>query len=226
MGQRFTTKSPCASITMRLVSNGVTGSAMSMNRRGISAAQLAREYGVSLNEFADDVVNLLDQLDESQVSADKAERCRESCAAVWTAMVAALEASSLSATEREHLTPLLLDVLLPYWRKHCADEPDIQALLTERAAHYLQHRDPSSQIKTAANLVNGLMLRLGITPTLQVSMGKSLTALFAHRMLGDIHRINDVRARFGIELPLVAALAALVQVTMNYDPVLRILRLV
>lgn len=197
-----------------------------MNRRGISAAQLAREYGVSLNEFADDVVNLLAQLEPSEVMADAAERCRESCAAVWSAMVAALDSSSLSREERERLTPLLLDVLLPFWKKHCADETDIPALLSERAAHYLQHRDPVSHIKTAANLVNSLMYRLGVAPMTQISLGKSLTALFAHRMLGDTHRINEVRARFGIELPVVAALTAIVQVTMSYEPVLRILRLV
>ena len=199
---------------------------MPMNRRGISAAQLARDYAVSLNEFADDVVNLLNQLDESQVSADAAERCRESCAAVWGAMVVALEASSLSTEEREQLTPMLLNVLQPYWKKHCADEVDIPALLSARAAVYLQQRDSASHIKTAANIVNGLMLKLGVAPPVQVSLGRSLTALFAHRMLGDIQHINDVRARFGIELPLVAALSALVQVTMNYEPVLRMLRLV
>jgi hypothetical protein len=140
-------------------------------------------------------------------------------------MVAALDASSLSKDEREHLTPMLLAVLLPFWKKHCPDEPDMPALLAERTSHYLQHRDSSSQIKTATNLVNGLMNRLGIAPTTQISLGRSLTALFAHRMLGDTHRINEVRARFGIELPLVAALAAIVQVTMTYEPVLRMLRL-
>jgi hypothetical protein len=181
---------------------------------------------VSLNEFADDVVNLLAQLDASEVSANANERCRESCGAVWAAMVAALEASALRKEEREQLTPLLLDVLLPFWKKHCADEPDIQRLLTARASHYLEHRDPVSQIRTAATLVNGLMHRLGVSPAAQAALGRSLTALFAHRMLGDIHRINDVRARFGIELPVAAALTAIVQVTMNYEPVLRILRIV
>jgi hypothetical protein len=212
--------------TMRLIEREQQVRTMPMNRRGISATQLAREYGVRLNEFADDVVNLLAQLDPSEVTAEPAERCRESCAAVWTAMVAALEASSLSAAEREQITPMLLEVLLPFWRKHCADEPDITALLAKRAAHYLERRDPASQIKTAANLVNGLMLRLGIAQSTQVELGETLAALFAHRMLGDIHRINDVRARFGIELPVVAALAAIVQVTMNYHPVLKLLRLV
>ena len=197
-----------------------------MNRRGLSAAQLAREYGVSLNEFADDVVNMLAQLDPGDVTASPAERRRESCAAVWSAMVAALAASSLTQDERDQLTPMLLDVLVPYWKTHCADDPDIATLLATRASHYLRHRDPASQIKTAANLVNTLMHQVGVAPHTQVTLGKSLTALFAHRMLADTHRVNEIRARFGIELPLIAALTAIVQVTMSYEPVLRILRLV
>ncbi|HTU66100.1 MAG TPA: hypothetical protein VMF52_09130 [Steroidobacteraceae bacterium] len=181
---------------------------------------------MSLNEFADDVVNLLGQLTDDEVSASAGERCRESCAAVWTAMVAALDSSSLSGEERAAIQPMLLDVLLPFWKKHCADELDIPALLADRATHYLERRDPSSQIKTAANLVNGLMDRLGVAADTRPSLGTTLTAVFAHRMIGDVHRINDVRARFGIELPVVAALTAIVHVTMNYEPVLRILRLV
>lgn len=205
---------------------GLRGPTMPMNRRGISAIQLARECGVSLDEFADDVVNLLDQLDAGDVVAESAERCRESCAAVWSAMVAALDASALTRDEREHLTPMLLDVLLPFWKKRCADDPGIPGLLAERAAHYLRHRDAGSQIKTAASIVNGLMHRLGVAPMMQVSLGKSMTALFAHRMLGDTHRINEVRARFGIELPLVAALGAIVQATMSCETGLQVLNLV
>jgi len=197
---------------------------MSMNRRGMPAAQLAREYGASLNEFANDVVNLLAQLDESVIAADPAERCRESCAAVWAAMVAAFDASSLTKPEREALTALTQVALLPVWKSHGANEPDMPALLEARAAHYLRHRDPASQIKTAANLVNSFMLRLGIAPTTQVSLGKSLTALFAHRMLGDTHRIDDVRAHHDIDLPLIAVFATLV--SLHAEPVLRILRLV
>jgi hypothetical protein len=199
---------------------------MPMKSRGMSATQLAHEYGLSLNAFADDVVTLLAQLDDKEIAASQAERCRESCAAVWAGMVSAIGASALSAQERAQITPMLLEVLLPFWRKHCADEPDIPAMLAARADAYLAKRDPSSQIKTAANLVNGLMDKLGIAPATQLSLGKTLTALFAHRMLGDVHNINDVRARFGIELPLVAALTAIVQATMTYEPVMRILRLV
>jgi hypothetical protein len=199
---------------------------MTTNRRGVSATQLARDYGASLNEFANDVVNLLAQLDASEVAATPAERCREACAAVWSAMLAALEASALSQEERTRILPPLFEALLPFWRRHCADEQDIQGLLAARASHYLERRDPASQMKTAASLVNGLMNRLGVARARQGTLGKTLTALFAHRMIGDITRLDDVRSRSGIELPMVATLAALVHVTMNLEWVLRIFRLV
>ena len=198
---------------------------MPMLPRGMSASQLAREFGVSLNAFADDVVTLLAQLDDGEIAASPADRCRESCAAVWAGMVSSLDSSALTDHERAQITPMLLEVLMPFWRKHCADEPDIAALLAQRAGEYLRNRDGSSQIKTAASLVNSLMNRLGISPATQVSLGKTLTALFAHRMLGDVHDINAVRARFGIDLPVVAALTALVQLTMGCEPVMRMLRL-
>lgn len=201
-------------------------SKMAKGRRGISAVQLAHDYAVSLNDFADEIVTLLAALPQSDATAPQADRCRESCAAVWAAMVSALDSSSLTDDERARLTPLLLDVLLPFWRKHCSDDEDIPALLTKRAAFYLRNRDPASQIRTAAQLVNRLLETIGISEAMHMSLATTLTASFAHRMLGDIHRINEVRSRFGIELPMIAALTALVQATMSYEPVLRILRLV
>ncbi len=199
---------------------------MPMSGRGVSAEQLARDYGVSLNEFADEVVTLLASLPPEEASAPAADRCRETCAAVWAAMVASLDSSALTSHERMQITPMLRDVLVPYWRRHCAADDDIPALLDSRSAYYLRNRDPSSQIKTAAHLVNRLLDTIGVAEQSRTALATTLTASFAHRMLGDIHRINEVRARFGIDLPVIAALTALVQATMSYDPVLRILRLV
>jgi hypothetical protein len=199
---------------------------MPTGRRGISAEQLARDYGVSLNEFADEVITLLASLPPEDARAPAADRCREGCAAVWAAMVSALDSSSLTTEERVHLTPLLLDVLVPFWRKHCADERDIVVLLQSRAAYYLRDRDPVSQIRTAAHLVGRLLQAVEVSENVRTSLATTLTASFAHRMLGDIHRINEVRSRFGIELPMFAALTALVQATMTYEPALRMLRIV
>jgi hypothetical protein len=44
-------------------------------------------------------------------------------------------------------------------------------------------------------------------------------------MVGDVYRLNDLRSRFGVELSLVAAMAAMLQMSVNYDPILRALRI-
>lgn len=201
---------------------------MAMNRRGIPATQLARDYGVSLNEFADEVVTLLAALDAEQATASAADRCRESCAAVWAAMTAALDASALSEEERRRIMPLMLNTLLPFWKKHCAADDDIGAMLRERSRFYLERRDAESQIKTAANIVNRLLDTIGISAAARPALARTLNARFAHRMLGDVHKINDVRARFGIELSVIAALCAMSQMllSVSYEPVLRLLRIV
>jgi hypothetical protein len=195
-------------------------------RRAIPADKLARDFGVSLSEFADDVVSRLSKLSAEQVVATPAERCRESCAAVWAGTLSALQGSSLTEPERAAMTPLLLNVLIPFWKKHCASEDDIPAMLSARSAVYLKARDPVHQIKTAANIVNALLDTLGVSNNVRQAVAKDLTAMFVHRILGDVHRMNDVRARFGIELAVVAALSAstLVDMAISYEPVMRFIR--
>jgi hypothetical protein len=48
---------------------------------------------------------------------------------------------------------------------------------------------------------------------------------FAHRLVGDTYRINDVRNRHGIDLPLLATLCGFLQMSLTYDSILRILRI-
>jgi len=195
-------------------------------RRPIPADQLARDFGVSLNSFLDDVVTLLSQLPAEEIAASPNERCRESCAAVWAGTVAALDGSTLSEQERAAMTTLLLNVLVPYWKEHCASDDDLPALLNARAAFYLKARDPVHQVKTAANIVNALLDTVGVSAKARPRIAKSLTAMFVHRILGDVHRMNDVRLRFGIELAVIAAFTAttLVDMTVSYGPVLRLIR--
>jgi hypothetical protein len=201
---------------------------MASNRRGIPATKLARDYGMSLNEFADEVVTLLAALEATQAAASPADRCREGCAAVWAAMTAAVDASALSEEERRRIMPLMLNTLLPFWKKHCAADDDIGAMLRERSRYYLERRDAVSQIKTAANIVNRLLDTIGVAAPTRPVLARTLNARFAHRMLGDVHKINDVRARFGIELTVIAALGALLQMmlSLSNESLLRILRLV
>jgi hypothetical protein len=198
---------------------------MSGNRRGISAGQLARDYGASLNEFVTEVDALLAKLEGQNAAGAAIVRCREICAAVAAAMTAALDASTLTPEERAQLDPLLNDVLLPFWNKHCASEREAQVFINARAAHYLAQRDCASRIRTAVGIVTALIDALGISQEHRDILARTLAPPFAHRMVADIYRINDVRAKFGIELSLLLTTCALLQVSMGYETILRALRL-
>lgn len=193
-------------------------------KRGIPASRLARELGASLGEFTDDVVAILSRYD-AQAPDGALVRRREICAAVSAAMTASIEASTLSDVERNRLQPLIHDVLLPFWSKHCAADADTAGYIATRSRHYLIGRNPSSQVKTAVNIVSALLESLAIPTSDRVQLGKRLSPAFAHRMVGDVFRINDLRARHGIELSLLATLCALQGMSMLCEPILRMLRI-
>ncbi len=195
-------------------------------RRGIPASRLAREFGVSLSEFTDNVVEILARYDAQPSGDDAPTRRREICAAVSAAMIASLEASTLSDVERERLQPLIHDVLLPFWSKHCAADTDTAKYIAERSKHYLSGRNSGSQVKTAVNIVGTLLEALDVPTDDREVLRKRLSPAFAHRMVGDVFRINDLRARHGIELSLLATLCAMQGMSMLYDPILRMLRIV
>jgi hypothetical protein len=194
-------------------------------KRGISASQLARDYGVSLNEFADDVIATLARLDGQGAAARSGAHRREICAAVSAAMAAALDASMLTHEERDKLQPLLHEVLIPFWTRHCAADCDAPSYITKRAEHYLAGRIEGSQVKTAVNIVANLLEALEVPAEKRSTFAKSLAPAFAHRMVGDVYHLNDMRSRIGIELPLVAALATMLHLSATYDPILKVLRI-
>ena len=194
-------------------------------KRGIPAVKLARDYGVSINGFVNDVVALLARLEGTDAASAAPARRRELCAAVAAATTAALDASTLTTEERTKLDPLLRDVLLPFWGTHCASDPEAVAYIDARAAHYLSRRDPRSQVRTAVGIVTALIDALDVTQEHKDALVRSLAPSFAHRMVADLFRINDVRTKFGIELSVMATLAALLHLSMSYDAILRVLRL-
>lgn len=195
-------------------------------RRGIPASQLARDYGVSLNEFSDSIIGLVGKEWADQDDDARPLRRKEICAAVSAAMMSAFDASSLAPEEREKLQPLIQEVLLPFWSKHCAKEdPEIAAWITTRIAHYQQNNVPESRVKSAVNIVSVLIESLQVPAHLQPVLKERLVPAFAHRMVGDVFRINEVRRKYGIELSVLATMCALLQVSMHYDPILRALRI-
>jgi hypothetical protein len=194
-------------------------------KRGISASQLARDYGVSLNEFADDVIATLARLDGPGAAVRSSAHRREICAAVSAAMAAALDASMLTHEERQKLQPLLHEVLIPFWGRHCSEDCDAPSYITQRAEHYLAGRIQGSQVKTAVNIVATLLEALEVPADKRSLFAKSLSPAFAHRMVGDVYHLNDMRSRLGIQLSLVAALATMLHLSITYDPILKALRI-
>jgi hypothetical protein len=194
-------------------------------KRGISASQLARDYSVGLNEFANDVIATLARLDGADATARSSAHRREICAAVSAAMAAALDASMLTHDERQKLQPLLHEVLIPFWTRHCADDCDAPSYITQRAEHYLAGRIDGSQVKTAVNIVASLLEALEVPAEKRSTFAKSLSPAFAHRMVGDVYHLNDMRSRLGLEISVMAALATMLHLTMTYDPILKVLRI-
>jgi hypothetical protein len=180
---------------------------------------------VSINEFTNDVVALLARAQGDSASLRAGPGRREVCAAVSAAMIAALDASTLSDEERAKLQPLIDEVLRPFWTSHCVTDSGAAAYITERTAHYLSGRVAGSQVKTAVNIVTALLDALAVPAERRDELTIALAPSFAHRMVADIYRINDVRTKFGIELSLIATLAALLQITVSYETVLRIVRM-
>ena len=75
-------------------------------------------------------------------------------------------------------------------------------------------------------MVTALLESLETPDHLRPVLMERLTPAFAHRMVGDVYRINEVRRKFGIELSLLATVCTLLQLSLGYDPILRALRIV
>lgn len=199
---------------------------MPVNRRRIPVTQLAHDYGASLNEFSESLFGLIGQEWAAEEAASLPHR-REICAAVSAAMMASLEASALSLEERDHLQPLMGEVLLPFWTRHCAGEnPELSEWIAARARYYLATCVHNSRVKSAANLASALLDALQAPESLRSALLTRLVPAFAHRMVGDVYRIDEVRRKQGIELSLLAALCAMLHLSLNCDPILRALRLI
>jgi hypothetical protein len=193
--------------------------------RPIPAQRLASDFGSLLGDFTDEVGALLTQPALAESGVPVAHVRREVCAAVWAAILAAFDASVLSAEEKAALSPLLQEKLIPLWEKHCASDPDVIGYLSERAAFYMQGRDPASQVATASVIVRRLLDEAGAVGETKRQLALKLIPLFAHRMLGDRTYIDDLKTRVGIQLPSIAALLLTAGLAGVVDGTLKMLRL-
>jgi hypothetical protein len=203
---------------------GGLGESMIAEGRGIPASKVARDFGGSLASFTQSVHALVGELSSSESPADSFHRCRETCAALWAATVMSMEASALRADEREALTPLVFETLLPYWKKQCGTR-DCSSIDLQDAAHkYLTVRH-QNQVNAAVHLVKILFDELDVTDSGRRRLFKRLSALFAHRMLGDIHRLNEIRIHFGIQLTALTGFISTLPLLHGTEGLLKLLRL-
>ncbi len=198
---------------------------MGFQKSGMSATRLVREYGATLEKFTAEVDALVTRLSDAEASMPVAQRRQEICTAIWAAMSAAFEASALSDEERSRLMPLLGEVLVPYWERHCAPDPQLTQLLLARSKTYLAGGNRQSQVVTASSIVSRLLDEIGAATGHRSRLERQLVPLFAHRMLGDIHYIDDLKTRIGIQLSIVATLCAALGLAEVCEPALRMLRL-
>jgi hypothetical protein len=196
---------------------------MSAGRRGIPAKKVARDFGLDLTSFVDEVMKLVSELALDEAPASLAERRRESCGMLWAVILLSLDASALRSDETQALGPLLFTCLEPTWKKHWSGVDESQ--LRARAQKYLDHKDARSQVRTASKIVGCLFDTIRITEAGRRRLARRLAALLGHRMLGDVHRLNELKMDFGIQLSLVTLLLSSAYLASG-DTVLRLLRLV
>ena len=166
--------------------------------RRLAARDLARDFVVTAQAFADTFVQYVAAEHVGESAKIVAHRRQETCAAVWASIVATFMSSAFSDEERDKVLPLVREELVPNWRKYRADDLDFSARVIERSGAYLRHYDPHSQLRTAAGLLNELLASID-RPAAELLPVRTLTALLAHRMLSDLRRLNEIKSGHSID---------------------------
>jgi hypothetical protein len=171
---------------------------MFWQHRRLSADEVARDFAVTAQAFADTFVQYVAAAHGGESDAVMETRRLESCALIWAAVEATFRASALNEGERQKVVPLVRDALVPQWRKYRGDSDDFITRVRERSAAYLRHQDLLSQLKTATAFMNELASNLD-AEVVKLLPVRTLTALLAHRMLSDLRRLNEIKSGHTIE---------------------------
>jgi hypothetical protein len=166
---------------------------MFWQHRRLSADEVARDFAVTAQAFADTFVQYVAASHGGESEAVMETRRRESCALIWATIEAIFLASALNEQERDKVVPLVRDALVPQWRKYRGDRDDFITRVRERSGAYLRHRDPVSQLRTATGFMNELIASLD-GDAVSLLPVRTLTALLAHRMISDLRRLNEIKA--------------------------------
>jgi len=163
-----------------------------------SAEDVARDFATSAGNFVDTFVHLVVPDETAIDPAERDQRRREVCAAAWASFVATFDSSALTDREKARIVPLVRQDLLMTWMKHCAGDPAHLDDITERSTHYLRHHDRASQLATAMAIVKDLLGAIELEGT-RAGFARRAASMIAHRMLVDLGRLNDLKAKFTID---------------------------
>jgi hypothetical protein len=166
--------------------------------RRMTAHDLARDFVVTSQAFADTFIQYVAAEHIGESAALVLNRRMETCAVVWASILATFEASGLGTEEREKVIPLVRDGLVPYWRKYGADDFAFTSHVLERSSEYLRYLDPHSQLKTATGLMRQLLATIDPAAA-ELLPVRTLTALLAHRMISDLRRLNEIKSGHNID---------------------------
>ena len=134
-----------------------------------------------------------------------------------------LDASALRSDEVLSMSSLLFTCLEPAWKKHWSGVDEMQ--LRDRAQKYLNQKDAQSQVKTASKIAACFFETVHVTKEGQRRLVRQLAALLGHRMLSDVHRLNEVKMNFRIQLSLATALLSSAYLC-GGEAALRLLRII
>jgi hypothetical protein len=166
--------------------------------RKLAAQDLARDFVVTAQAFADTFIQYVAAEPVGESATLISNRRMETCAAVWASIIATFTSSALSDEERDKVLPLVREELVPGWRKYRAGDLDFTARVIERSRDYLRHYDPHSQLKTATGLLNEMLASIDRAAA-DLLPARTLTALLAHRMLSDLWRLNEIKSAHTID---------------------------
>jgi hypothetical protein len=112
--------------------------------RRMTAHDLARDFVVTSQAFADTFIQYVAAEHIGESAALVLNRRMETCAVVWASILATFEASGLGTEEREKVIPLVRDGLVPYWRKYGADDFAFTSHVLERSSELINNYELDS----------------------------------------------------------------------------------
>jgi hypothetical protein len=162
----------------------------------VTVESLAGAYAIVLSSLAETLFQYIGPIRADDDVQATAIRRREVCAAVWAAMRAALEASTLSREERALMLKIVWKRLQLQWNEFCgANEANVE-WLESRSTEYMRKCEGTKPLAIAIHIVEELLEVIsdpGRNRSLQLRV---LSNLVNHRILSDICHFDALKARY------------------------------